>query len=171
VTGLHTPPSLSWDRKGDRFIIHGRIDEHADLDRLAKDIPGEGATLDLADVQRINSVGTREWMDFLQGIQPRPIVLDRCSPAIVEQLNAIANFRGHAQIRTVMAVFECDKCESTGSVEVEIAETFPDAQAGSVGRLPAPTCEACGVAMKLDDTPQRYFMFVRFLPRAGRAAP
>jgi hypothetical protein len=155
-------PSLTWTRSGDRFLIKGRVDEHADLGRLASDIPPGGATLDLGDVARINSVGTREWIDFLSGLDGRAITLERCSPAFVEQMNAIANFRGHARVRSVLAVFECDECASTQVVEIDIARSFPE---GKMGAMPSPNCPRCMTPMKLDDEPGRYFMFVRFLPR------
>ena len=154
-------PSLTWTAEGERFSLHGRIDEHSDFDRLTRELPLGGATLDLSGVRRINSVGTREWMDFLRGIGERPIVMVRCSPAIVEQLNAIANFRGHATVRTVMAVFECDLCGSTKPIELDVSRQFSN---GRLDALPAPACDACKVVMSLDDDPSHYFLFVRFFP-------
>ncbi len=150
--------ALTWTKAGDRIALVGRIDENADLNALAQEIPGEGATIDLSGLTRINSIGVREWMDFVTSLTPRPLRLERCAPVFVDQLNAIANFRGHAEVRSVLASFECMSCGTQSSVDVVIRRAFPT---GDTRHFIGPACEQCGRPMELDDDPQHFFQFVR----------
>jgi hypothetical protein len=91
-------------------------------------------------------------MDFLASLHGRPITLERCSPAMVEQLNAIANFCGHATVETVIAVFECDTCGLTRNVDIELASAFPQ---GKLQPVAAPNCAKCRTPLSLDDDTDR----------------
>jgi hypothetical protein len=159
---IEAKESLTWRNDRGRWWLAGRIDEHADLRRLARELPESGAVIDLADVKRINSIGTREWIEFVQLVRDRPIVLERCPPTFVDQLNAIANFRGHAEVRSVLASFECMSCGTQLSVDVVLKRAFPT---GDTRHFIGPACEQCGRPMELDDDPEHFFQFVRSTSR------
>jgi hypothetical protein len=148
--------ALTWKRDGDRLSLIGRIDENADLGALTHEIPIEGVTMDLAGLTRINSIGVREWMDFLSALGPRRLRLERCAPIFVEQLNAIANFAGTAEIVSVMATFECEADGSATDVEVPTS----DARAG---RWPlSPRCQRCSAEMVPAQDADLYYRFLRY---------
>jgi hypothetical protein len=151
--------ALTWSTNGDRITLVGRIDENADLGALAAAVPPEGATLDLGGLTRINSIGVREWMDFVAGLAPRKIRLERCAPVFVEQLNAIANFTGGAELASVLASFECENDGEVTNLEV----TLEDARKQN---LPAPpTCKQCGATMIPAAEDAQYYRFLRYTPR------
>ncbi len=151
--------ALTWTKAGDRIALVGRIDENADLNALAQEIPGEGATIDLSGLTRINSIGVREWMDFVTSLTPRPLRLERCAPVFVDQLNAIANFAGQATLVSVLSTFECETDSETVNLEVQIADARENA-------LPvAPRCPRCGATMVPAQDDALYYRFLRYGPR------
>jgi len=148
--------ALTWTKQGERFVVVGRIDENADLNALAQEIPAKGATIDLAGLTRINSIGVREWMDFVSSLDPRPLRLERCAPVFVEQLNAIANFAGGAELVSVLSAYECEADGDSINVDVKIA----DARAN---RMPhPPRCPRCGVEMIPAQENDLYYRFLRY---------
>jgi hypothetical protein len=151
--------ALTWTKEGDRISLVGRIDENADLNALAAEIPWEGATVDLSGLTRINSIGVREWMDFVSSLAPRPVRLERCAPVFVEQLNAIANFTGQATLVSVMSAFECEHDGNNVNIEVKIDDARKNI-------LPAaPTCSRCGAEMIPAQENDLYYRFLRYTPR------
>jgi hypothetical protein len=154
---INMAAALTWTKKGDRISLVGRIDENADLAALAAAIPPEGATLDLGGVGRINSIGVREWMDFIGGLSSRKLRLARCAPVFVDQLNAISNFAGNAELLSVLASFECANEGEVTDVEVSIADArkqlFPT----------PPTCKKCGATMIAAQEDALYYRFLRYL--------
>src|SRR4051794_33919959 len=74
--------------------LTGVIDEDNRLVELADKVSTGRALIDLGDVERINSCGTRDWVNWIAELEARGIqpVLVECSPAIVAQLNLVKNF-------------------------------------------------------------------------------
>ena len=74
--------------------LSGVIDEDNELDHLTEKIPGGTAVIDLGEVERINSCGVRDWVNWLGKIETAKtdVVLVECSPAIVAQINLVNNF-------------------------------------------------------------------------------
>lgn len=148
--------ALHWTRDGVRIHLVGRIDENADLEEVAAEVPADGAIIDLGGITRINSIGVREWMDFVASLGGRKLRLERCSTVFVDQLNAIANFAGGAELVSVLTAFECEADGDAVNVEVEVA----DARAG---KLPlAPRCKRCGAEMIPAQENDLYYRFLRY---------
>jgi hypothetical protein len=149
--------ALTWTKQGDRISLVGRIDENADLNALSQEIPLEGAIIDLSGLTRINSIGVREWMDFVASLAPRPVRLERCAPVFVEQLNAIANFTGQATLVSVLSAFECEHDGNSVHLEVSLDDARKNV-------LPAsPACPRCGAEMIPAQENDLYFRFLRYL--------
>jgi ABC-type transporter Mla MlaB component len=149
--------TFSWSFGAGRLHLAGRIDENADLAALVSQVPADGVRIDLSELVRINSIGVREWMDFLAALRDRPVVLERCAPVFVDQLNAIANFAGTAKVESVMAAFECENDGDVRLIEARIA----DLQAGSLPR--APRCERCQAETAPTQEDDLYYRFLRYL--------
>ena len=148
--------ALTWTPIEGGLALLGRIDENAELDELADALPAGQVRLDLAGLVRINSIGVREWMDFVKTIAGRDVRLVGCAPAFVEQMNAIANFTGELRIDSVLAAFECEHDSEVVRVEVRT----DDARAG---RLPAaPPCPRCGRTMEPAVEDDLYYRFLRY---------
>jgi hypothetical protein len=148
-------PAMTW-RIGDGGVVElgGEIDERCDFAPLTTRLGGN-AVLDLSRIRRINSQGVRAWIDFLRDAPVRSLVFRRCSPAVITQVNMIANFRGPATIESFLAPYVCEACE----IELEHLIVVADYRRGA-GGVPAVTCPSCGAAMAFDEVPERYFSFL-----------
>jgi hypothetical protein len=148
-------PAMSW-RVADGGVVElgGEIDERTDFAPVSTRLTGH-AVLDLSRIRRINSQGVRTWIDFLRDAPVRTLVFRRCSPAVITQVNMIANFRGPATIESFLAPYVCERCESELEHLIDVAEYRRGA-----GGVPRVACPACGAAMAFDDVPERYFSFL-----------
>ena len=86
--------------------LSGVIDEDNTLARTTKKLTGRTLVLDLAEVKRINSCGVRDWVNWLSDLHAKgkTVILTRCSPCIVTQLNLVNNFVGRAMVRAYYAL-------------------------------------------------------------------
>lgn len=153
-----SPRNLSWRVTGGSHVeLDGVVDEFAELDKLPAEITGSRVTFDLGKLRRMNSVGVRSWIQMLAALKGKTLTLLHCPPVIVEQLNAIQNFRGEAEVRSVLLPYSCEKCAEPFMVEIELNAKTPPLVAAT-----AP-CPKCGTASEFDDVPERYLNFVRYL--------
>ena len=142
---------------GIEVTLGGDLDENVTFVELAPLLRGR-VIFDLAEVRRINSCGVREWVMFHRDLVPASVTaveFRACSPAVVAQLNTIANFRGRARVRSFLAPYVCEQCEIEEQRLVEVAHD-PGRTA-----LPAFPCPRCDAKMTLDDLPDRYLSFLR----------
>lgn len=136
-------------------VFSGSIDEDANLKRVLSDLSDRPAlALDVGGVERINSCGVREWVNFMRALDSvDSIELRNCPPSFVGQLNMISNFGGASTIRSVQAPYLCDKCGHDEYVVVKVEGVPP-----SVDSRP---CPKCGTEMAFDDLEDSYFAFLR----------
>jgi anti-anti-sigma regulatory factor len=148
---------LSWqiDTGDARVRLSGEITEESDFTPLLERLPSE-ATLELSGVSRINSCGVREWITFLKALQHagKKVVLDRCSVAMVSQLNMVSNFGGGSQITSVFGPYRCNHCDSEHQELIQLTDRPPRPPAAE---LP---CPKCGKEMEFDDFPETYLSFM-----------
>ena len=126
-----------------RVTLSGDLTEDTDLSELLGTLSGK-VVFDLAGIRRINSPGVREWLQFVESLGARGVVfeLERCSPAVVHQLNVTSNFRGSGTVRSILAPFFCPSCEREHARLIEL-EGNPRAPAPPSGDdEPCPTCGA-----------------------------
>ena len=153
---------LKWnvktDERGTHLVLEGEIDEKSQLSVVLPQVSGV-VTIDTYAVRRINSVGVREWISFVQSLDSvTDLTLTRCSPAMVAQLNSVFNFRGKANVESVTAPFFCAKCDAEQLEVVAIPRGIADPGKLVLGRR---SCTSCSGELEFDDLADRYFMFVR----------
>ncbi|MBL0214411.1 MAG: anti-sigma factor antagonist [Myxococcales bacterium] len=142
--------------------LAGVLDEHNQLGELTEKVGAGTALINLSGVERINSIGTRDWVNWLASLEARGIqpVLVACSPAIVAQLNRVKNFVGNGVVKSVQVPYHCAACGQKRALLVHVA------QLGAPPHHPPPcACEACDAQMTVDDESGAYFAFVRSLPK------
>ena len=155
--------ALKWtcDQDGDEMHLRleGDIDENANLFEIKSVVSGR-VRIDLGQVRRINSAGVRDWVNFIRELEPitESLALVDCSPAIVMQMNMIANFRGTAEVRSIYAPFACPACDHEQDGRIELTDAVVAALPDD---LPTFQCDECGETLELDDIPERYFGFLR----------
>jgi anti-anti-sigma regulatory factor len=137
--------------------LAGVINEDNLLEERLTATKNKGVLIDLANVERINSCGVRDWIRFAQRLEAagNNLYLLRCSPVVVAQLNMVRNFCGEkGQVLSFQAPYFCPKCDE------ERTETFPAAKV-SVGVSPDAVCPTCQGPMEFDDLPDLYFAFAK----------
>ena len=87
--------------------LKGILDEDNLLANLLSQIQGRLLLIDMAEIDRINSCGVRDWVNWLNQIQALGIavILLRCSPAVVSQANMVTNFAADAFIHSFFAPY------------------------------------------------------------------
>jgi anti-anti-sigma regulatory factor len=147
------------DREDDTTLVElsGTIDEDNGLAALVDQLPVGKAVIDLAKIERITSYGVRDWVSWLNKLDQKGIkvVLAACSPAIVAQLNLVADFTGRCTVKSFFLPYVCLRCDRETAHLVEVAELGPPPYAA-----PARRCDKCASALELDGVEERYFAFL-----------
>ena len=97
---------------------------------LLSQIQGRLLLIDMAEIERINSCGVRDWVNWNNQIQALGIavILLRCSPVVVAQANMVTNFAADAFIHSFYAPYVHPDTGEEQSVLLfteEIRKTFP----------------------------------------------
>ena len=137
--------------------LAGVLDEDNNLGELVGKVSAGRAVINLSGLERINSCGTRDWVNWLarldeKGIQP---VFVGCSPAIVAQLNLVKNFAGHGAVKSFQVPYHCPECDEEKLLLVDVADMGPAPHAP-----PECRCDDCESLMTFDDLAEAYFGFV-----------
>ncbi len=139
--------------------IAGVIDEDNELVGLEGKL-GAGATvLDLADIERINSCGVRDWVNWLGRIEKTGarLVFVNCSPAIVSQLNLVHNFTANGIVKSFYAPYFCPRCKKEKLLRLEARDL---AKSAPVSKAPTCRCDECDGVMDFDEMEESYFAFL-----------
>lgn len=136
-------------------LISGALDEAADFHGLFASL-GEGAgtvVLDLAGVERLNSIGVHRWIDALGPFSAkRRILVQGCSYVVALQANCVANLFGSAEVRSTLAPYYCAGCRDTRMMNVTVEEL-------ALRTVPAKRCPTCDAALAFDEL-DSYFDFL-----------
>ncbi len=137
--------------------LSGVIDEDNELADLSDKIPSGTAVIDLGEVERINSCGVRDWVNWLSQIEGNStrVVLVECSPAIVAQINLVNNFTGSGVVKSFYVPYFCPECDEEKVLLAESADMGPAPHEPPVCR-----CDECDLVMDFDDMPDSYFAFL-----------
>lgn len=144
---------------GTKLTIKGTIDEHASFAPVLPALKYP-LTIDLGGVERINSLGTRLWIAFIDEVTARgPVWLERCSDVLVHQFGYVSTMLGSARVRSVLAPYVCTLCDAIDYHEVVIDQDFDPALPH---RAPASKrCSACAGESQFDEVTDSYFLFLR----------
>jgi anti-anti-sigma regulatory factor len=137
--------------------LGGVIDEDNELGELVDKIPNGTAVIDLGEIERINSCGVRDWVNWLSKAEKggAKIVLVECSPAIVAQINLVNNFTGSGVVKSFYVPYFCPECDEEKVLLVEASDMGPPPH-----EPPTCRCDECDLVMDFDDMPDSYFAFL-----------
>lgn len=134
-------------RAGTKVLLAGVIDEHSDFTPLLQE--QDPLSLDFSGIERINSIGLRNWMRFVSQWGDKPLKYLECPVIITDQLAVIPSLRGIksrvAQVLSAFLAYECSKCQHEDDVRIEQNEVYPDVQS----RVMNPPCAKCHGTMDL----------------------
>ncbi|HEX6839023.1 MAG TPA: hypothetical protein VF334_20735, partial [Polyangia bacterium] len=116
------------------------------------------AVIDVSEIERINSCGVRDWVNWLGKVEKNgaKVILVECSPAIVAQINLVNNFTGQGVVKSFYAPYFCPNCDLEKVLLVEtrdLAQTQPF-------KAPSCRCDECDGPMDFDDMEESYFAFL-----------
>ena len=112
---------LNISRMGGQLLLTGAINELSDFLPILQETKSLIA-LNLANVQRINSAGVRNWMLLLDKLSDKQVEYHACSIAFVNTINMINDFLNHATIISLMAPFFCSQCEKESEILLHIQD-------------------------------------------------
>jgi anti-anti-sigma regulatory factor len=137
--------------------LGGVIDEDNELSDLVEKIPTGTAVIDLGEIERINSCGVRDWVNWLSKLENNGTrsVLVECSPAIVAQINLVNNFTGNGVVKSFYVPYFCPECDEEKVLLVEASDMGPPPH-----EPPTCRCDECDLVMDFDDMPDSYFAFL-----------
>ncbi len=137
--------------------LGGVIDEDNELADLVDKIPSGTAVIDLGEIERINSCGVRDWVNWLSKLETNGTrsVLVECSPAIVAQINLVNNFTGSGVVKSFYVPYFCPECDEEKVLLVEASDMGPPPH-----EPPTCRCDECDLVMDFDDMPDSYFAFL-----------
>ncbi|HEX3761569.1 MAG TPA: hypothetical protein VHW23_22885 [Kofleriaceae bacterium] len=137
--------------------LGGVIDEDNELGDLVDKIPPGTAVIDLGEIERINSCGVRDWVNWLSKLEYNGTrsVLVECSPAIVAQINLVNNFTGNGVVKSFYVPYFCPECDEEKVLLVEASDMGPPPH-----EPPTCRCDECDLVMDFDDMPDSYFAFL-----------
>jgi anti-anti-sigma regulatory factor len=138
--------------------LSGVIDEDNELGTLAEKLGTGTAVIDVSEIERINSCGVRDWVNWLGKAEKSgaKVVLVECSPAIVAQINLVNNFTGQGVVKSFYAPYFCPNCDLE---KVLLVETR-DMHGSQPFKAPSCRCDECDGPMDFDDMEESYFAFL-----------
>lgn len=161
-------PSLSWTTasRSDGAIevaLTGDINESSQFGGLLDTLKTHRIVFNLKNVARINSVGVRQWIQFIDHLKSGGSVFsfEQCSVPFVAQMNMIRSFTADGLVKSVFAPFYCTDCNKEHPKLIDLARD-------AVPQLnEAVTCPACGSSLEFDDLPEHFLTFTQSatLPR------
>ena len=141
--------------------VSGVVDEDNSLARSLKKIDGKTVIIDLSGVTRINSCGVRDWVNWLNDLyaKEKQIILVRCSPCIVNQINLVNNFVGRGMVKSFFAPFYCPKCDIEQQKLLQV-EAFASMKRPAAPDARGDGCNEAQCQMEFDDIEEAYFAFI-----------
>lgn len=149
-----TPRDLRWTvasdhETGTHVCLKGEITELAKVAGL-RELP-RPLVFDLSDVRYINTAGSLWLVNLLEELGG-DITAERCSPAVVRQLNLLPHLSDHLKVTSVVLPYECPDCHVDYSVVVSVGTRRPT--------LPERRCGTCDAILIPDDPVDYYFAFL-----------
>jgi anti-anti-sigma regulatory factor len=139
--------------------LSGVVDEDNELASLVDRVGAGTTVIDLAEIERINSCGVRDWVNWLTKMEKKGarVIMVECSPAIVAQINLVNNFVGDGAVKSFYAPYFCPSCDLEKVLLVEL-----DEMAGQdKPKAPVCRCDECDGVMDFDDMEESYFAFIQ----------
>lgn len=149
--------NIKQDGKTTIVELSGAIDEETNsalgelYSKASKDL-----IISFKDVDYINSLGIRSWINFIRHIEEgRSVTFRDCTPDVVMQMNLISNFRGNAKIESFLGEYTCDNCGEEGLISFKVTNRKELDQL-----IANQICPNCGSEFTLEEDEENYLQFL-----------
>jgi CheY-like chemotaxis protein len=139
-----------------RVVLRGDITDAAPFDHLLPALVGK-VDFDMSQVSYMNTLGVREWIDFLARAPIRGYEFHACSVPFILQASLVEGVLGQGRVVSFFAPYACQECEHR---EERLLQATAILQSGSRA-APVFGCSRCSGRLLLDDLPGRYLAFLR----------
>ncbi len=139
-----------------RVVLKGNITEATSFRDLIPAMVGRVA-FDLSNVEYMNSLGVREWCNFLKDARIQGFELQACSIPFVLQASLVNDVVGRGVVTSFFAPYHCEQCDHQEDRFLQSAAILASENLDP----PVFTCPSCSGEMQLDDVPERYLAFLR----------
>jgi len=154
----------SMAEENETIYIKGAINEEWDTSRLFQEEKSP-LLLNMKEVERINSMGVRVWVETLRKLSDFQVIIEECPPIFVDQCNMISELLGNQQVR-IHSFYANYYCQDDDHEEkVLLTEGTHYHWGEGIIQEPKPPCPVCSQPMELDDDPESYFQFLLNLNR------
>ena len=144
------------DTERTRVVLKGDFTEATSFGDLLPAMVGR-VDFDLSQVTYMNSLGVREWCEFLRNASVQGYEFHACSIPFVLQASLVYDVLGRGTVTSFFAPYHCVECDHQEERLLQSATIL----ASDKGEPPRFTCPACDSKMELDDIPERYLAFLR----------
>ena len=138
------------ERPGELLVtMAGAISETTTF--AVPDVRGRRVIIDPRGVERLNSMGVRNWIDFIERLQSEAldVVIRHLPPAMVSQASMITTFIGNTRVESFLSPWYCPSCENT----LEQLHGYRDNVPAAI------SCPRCRAPMELDWDRDAYLAF------------
>jgi hypothetical protein len=144
--------------KLDRVVFSGPLNENLgnNLANLHREV-GKVVTFVLKDIDYINSIGIRCWLEFLRNFEEgRTLVYEECAPDVISQINMMPLIAGKAKVVSFYGTMACSECDEE---HVKLFKTA-DGRAKLAEQAKTQNCPKCKATMELEEDPESFFNFL-----------
>jgi len=138
-----------------RVVLKGDITEATSFKDLLPVMVGR-VDFDLSQVSYINSLGVREWVNFLRRAGVQGYEFHACSTAFILQASLVPDVLGRGTVASFFAPYHCEECEYGEERLLQTATVL----ASEAREPPEYQCPSCDGVLILDDIPDRYLAFL-----------
>ena len=126
-------------------------------------------TIDLKDINYVNSIGIKNWIDWTHRLRPNlKINLINCPSLVVNQINMVDGFLpAQANVISFYVPYTCDDCSEEKKLLITNGIEFEFGTESTKARYDLPTpmiCPKCGAEMELDYLVAKFFKFLTYTP-------
>lgn len=141
-----------------KFRLEGDIDETLKT-RALPPAEGEEVILDMSGITRINSLGTRLFINYIKTIKGVPI-FQKCSTPVVDTISLLPAFIGkRGRVESVLTPFTCNSCEAITEKEFKVGKEIVEGEIPDLS-CDAPRCHECGGSTNFEEEADIFFHFL-----------
>lgn len=144
------------DKNNLHLWFNGEIHENFKAKQVS--LPSSAKTfINLAGLRSINSLGIREWSQFIHMLsQQTQVFLEECSVVFIDQANIVPQIAANCSIVSFYAPYFCPQCNS----ELNCKLTFAGHKKRLSERRAPQIIHSCGNELEFDALEESFFGFL-----------
>ncbi len=142
--------------KNGKYCLEGIIDESFEYGLIIESEKDQ-VDLDLEKITFMTSIGIRKWLDMVEEVTPKRIVLHNCSVSFIRQISLIVELNQNVQIDSFYLPYICSKCDKESDQKVSWSILENENFIECLDELFK--CKKCDKDLTFYDDPFFYFSF------------